>query len=473
MTDPRARRRPARDRSLPAARRGEEVEVRLERVTLEGDAVGRAATGEEVRVFGALPGERVRARLRPGRPAELEAVLEPSPHRVRPPCPNFGPCGGCAWQHVAYPEQLRLKQRLLADLLGPDVEVRPTLATPGATDDTGPWGFRAKVHFVVGPAPGGRGVVLGHYRRGTQDLLPVEECPVHDPEGNRLAFAAREALSRRRVPAGAALHVLARAGVGTGQTQLTLVTREERVRGLREVAGDLAALERPPTGVHHNVHPRQGPYILGPETRRLHGRERLLEEVAGARFLVSPAAFFQTNVRAAALLVDAVLARVPADRAPVLDLFSGVGLFSLPLARRGHQVLAVEESAAAVRDGVASLRHDDLPEGALRFVAERAQAAARRLRDEGRTFPTVVVDPPRDGCPPGLLDLVLGGLRPARLVYVSCNPEALARDLAHAARLGWRADHVLPVDMFPHTPHVEAVALLEPSARRRARGPSR
>ncbi|MCO5165492.1 MAG: 23S rRNA (uracil(1939)-C(5))-methyltransferase RlmD [Planctomycetes bacterium] len=463
MTGRRARGRP---RKLPAARRGGEVvEVRLERATLEGDVVGRAATGAEVRVFGGLPGERVQARLRPGGPAELVAVLEPSPHRVRPPCPNFGPCGGCAWQHVAYEEQLRLKQRLVADLLGPGVEVRPTLPTPGAADEAGPWGFRAKVHFVVGPAPGGRGVVLGHYRRGTQDLLPVEECPVHDPEGNRLAFAARDALARRRVPAGVALHVLARVGVGTGQTQLTLVTRDERVRGLRDVGTDLAALERPPTGVHHNVHPRQGPYILGPETRRLHGRERLLEEVAGARFLVSPAAFFQTNVRAAALLVDAVLARVPDDRAPVLDLFSGVGLFSLPLARRGHPVLAVEESAAAVRDGAASLRLNDL--SGLRFVAERAQAAARRLRDEGRTFPSVVLDPPREGCPPGLLDVVLGGLAPARVVYVSCNPEALARDLAHADRLGWRAAHVQPVDMFPHTGHVEAVALLEPPPRRR------
>ncbi len=445
--------------------------VRVERMTLEGDAIARAPGGEEVRVFGALPGERVEVAPARRGAATLVRVLEASPHRVAAPCPYFGPCGGCAWQHVAYDEQLRLKQRLVADLLGPQVEVRPTLPTPAGAGDPTPWGFRDKVHFVLGPGPGGRGVTLGHYRRGTQDLLPVSECRVHAPEGNRLAFAARDALTRRGVPGtderqparGVVRHVLVRVGEGSGQTQLTLVSREPRFKALPQVTSDLLALERPPTGVHLNVHDRPGPYLLGPETRKLHGRERLLEEVAGARFLVSPAAFFQTNVRAAGVLVDLALAQVPDDGRPVLDLFSGVGLFSLPLARRGHEVLAVEENAAAVRDGAASLRLDDDLRGSCRFVAERAEAAARRLRDEGRVFPSVVIDPPRDGCPPGLLEVLLGGLAAERVVYVSCNPEALARDLARVRALGWTPGLVQPVDMFPHTPHVETLALLLPS----------
>ncbi len=451
-------------------------------MTLEGDAVARTAAGDELRVFGALPGERVEVAPGGRGAATLVRVLEASPHRVPAPCPHFGPCGGCAWQHVAYDEQLRLKQRLVSDLLGGAIEVRPTLPTPAATtpaattatatdDDPTPWGFRDKVHFVLGPGLGGRGVTLGHYRRGTQELLPVAECRVHAPEGNRLAFAARDALSRRgvagtdeRQPArGVVRHVLVRVGEGTGQAQLTLVSREPRFRALPQVTADLLALERPPSGLHLNVHDRPGPYLLGPETRKLHGRERLLEEVAGARFLVSPAAFFQTNVRAAGVLVELALAQVPDDGRPVLDLFSGVGLFSLPLARRGHEVLAVEENAAAVRDGAASLRLNEGMRGSCRFVAEKAEAAARRLRDEGRVFPSVVVDPPRDGCPPGLLEALLGGLAAERVVYVSCNPEALAADLERARRLGWAPALVQPVDMFPHTPHVETLALLRPS----------
>lgn len=465
------------------------VELRLTHVTLDGEAVGRTADGVEVRVQGGIPGERVEVAPSRGAPARLVRVLEPSPHRVRPPCPHFGPCGGCAWQHIAYAEQLRLKQGLVADLLsravGQPVPVALTLGVgndvpagaPGDLDPTAPWGFRNKVHFVLGPGPGGRGVTLGHYRRGTQTLLPITTCPVHAEAGNRLAFATRDVLDRRGVPGtderhpagGVVRHVLARTSEATGQTQLTLVARQPRFRGQREVQEALLALDPPPTGLHLNVHDRPGPYILGPDTRCLHGRERLLEEVGGAKFLISAPAFFQTSARSAARLVEAVLARIPADEAPVLDLFSGVGLFSIPLARRGHRVLAVEENAAAVRDGRASLRLNDLDEGACRFVAERAEAAVRRLTTEGRAFPTVVIDPPRDGCPAGLLEAVLDGLRPARLVYVSCNPEALAADLARAGRLGWGADDVQPVDMFPHTPHVETIALLHLRAKARPR----
>jgi 23S rRNA (uracil1939-C5)-methyltransferase len=389
---------------------------------------------------------------------------------------------------VAYPEQLRLKGAIVRDLLeaalGRQVEVAPTLAAGPAAGagDEAPWGFRSKVHFVTGPGPGGRGVTLGHYRRGTQDLLPVVECPVHAPAGNRLAFAAAEALGRARVPGvdeahpgrGVVRHVLVRVGAGptpeTAQTQLTLVARRERFDGLREVTAALTGLERPPTGLHLDVNDRPGPLILGRgRPRRLHGRERLLVEVADVRFLVSPGAFFQTNVEAAARLVEVVLALVPDDGAPVLDLFSGVGLFSLPLARRGHEVLAVEESRASVQDGVATRGFNQVPEAACRFTAERAEAAARRLRDEGRSWPTVIVDPPRGGCPPGLLEAALGGLARGRLIYVSCDPTALAPDLARAERLGWRVDAVQPVDMFPHTAHVETVVLLTPRAGGRSR----
>jgi 23S rRNA (uracil1939-C5)-methyltransferase len=455
---PRPHRKP-----LPAAA-PRSVEVRVEAPTLDGDFVARASDGSTLRVFGAIPGERVVA-VQEGRgPARVERIIDASPHRVRAPCRHFGACGGCAWQHIAYPEQLRLKQRLVSDLL--KLDARPTLGIPGE-----PWGFRDKVHYTVGPGP-----TLGHYRRGTQELLPIEECPVHAPEGDRLARAAGAALARRRVPGtderstraggrGVARHVLARVGEGTGQTQLTIVSREPRFKQLDDVKKDLLALERPPTGLHLNVHEKPGPFILGPESRKLHGRERLLEKVAGVEFLISPQAFFQTSVRSAERLVEAALACVPEGAERVLDLFSGVGLFSLPLAKRGAQVLAVEENPHAVEDGALSRRKNDIPDAACRFVRERAEVAVRRLVDEGRTFSTILVDPPRDGCPPGLLEQALTKLGAARLVYVSCNPEALAADLERAARLGWAVAHVQPVDMFPHTPHVESVALLVPKGR--------
>lgn len=463
-----------------------------------GDAVGRVVLedggwGPAVRVAGGLPGEKVRL-VRAGGRARLLSVVTASRHRVVPTCPHAGVCGGCAWQHLAYAEQLAWKRARVAELLGGGVNVLPTLASPGGPPDLGgaappagsdpaaPWGVRNKVHFVAGA--GGRGPTLGHYQRGTQGLVPIDVCPIHDPRGNRLAFAARDALARQRVPGvderelarggagpkfGAVRHVLARTSPTTGQALLTLVTTSDRVKGLREAVADLVARPGAPDGVHLNVHAGPGPLILGHEGRKLHGRERHLEEVAGTRWLVSSGAFFQTNVRAAALLVEAVLARIPADGAPVLDLFAGCGLFSLPLARRGHRVLGVEESPSAVADAAASRRASELEEADVRVVRDRAEVAVRRLLAGALRFDdvrTVVIDPPRDGCAPGLLEDVLQGLRPARVLYVSCNPDALAADAARAARVGWRVVEAQPVDMFPQTPHIETVALLEPGLTR-------
>lgn len=509
------RRGPRRDRE-PGQGPGSPVPDQLAELDAldpeSGDAVGRVVLpdggwGPAVRVAGGLPGERVRLVQTGAGRGRLLSVVQPSPRRVVPTCPHAGVCGGCAWQHLAYPEQLAWKTARVAELLakatGGPVKVLPTLASPGGPPDLGgaappagadpaaPWGVRNKVHFVAGSgargtgAGGPAGPTLGHYQRGTQGLVPIEVCPIHDPRGNRLAFAARDALARQRVPGvderelarggagpkfGAVRHVLARTSPTTGQALLTLVTTSDRVKGLREAVADLVAREEAPDGVHLNVHDGPGPLILGHgEGRKLHGRERHLEEVAGVRYLVSSGAFFQTNVRAAALLVEAVLARIPADGRPVLDLFAGCGLFTLPLARRGHRVLGVEESPSAVADAAASRRASDLEGADVRVVRERAELVVRRLLSGEQRFDdarTVVIDPPRDGCAPGLLEDVLQGLRPARVVYVSCNPDALAADAARAARVGWRVVEAQPVDMFPQTPHIETVVLLEPRGSR-------
>jgi 23S rRNA (uracil1939-C5)-methyltransferase len=191
----------------------------------------------------------------------------------------------------------------------------------------------------------------------------------------------------------------------------------------------------------------------------------LREDVGGASFLISPTSFFQTNVRAAEILVKEVLTAIPGGGA-VLDLYAGTGLFALPLALRGDTVVAIEENRAAVADGEASLHLTRVPDGGCRFIAKRVEMAlASRGGVASRDFNAVVLDPPREGCAPWVIDSVLGEGGPERAVYVSCDPESLARDLARITKRGYAIASMQPVDMFPHTPHIETVVVLDRATR--------
>jgi 23S rRNA (uracil1939-C5)-methyltransferase len=466
------------------------VVIDIAGVDAEGDGIGRL--GERaIAVAGVVPGEQVEVRVL-GEPraqahADLVRVLRPSPHRVEPRCRHAAVCGGCAWQHVAYGEQLRLKQsrlqRLLSASLGgnaPGVDPLVAMAPPEdagvprpGCDPQAPWHFRNKVSFVFGPGRRGQSLVMGHYQRGSKIVVPVEECPVHVEPGNALGFRIRDALLAARVLAasedgrrGLARHVVVRVSHNRSESLVTLVVTAND-KSLRGAVRQILDGADPPDGFHLNVHDRPGPSLFGAGTRKLDGRDRLREEVAGVSFLVSPTAFFQTNVQAAEVLLEMVSGAI-GDGKPwrVLDLYAGAGLFALPLARRGHLVTAVEESAESIADGESSRWFSKIPDAACGFVRGRVEEliGSRPGGLAGAQRPdAVVIDPPRAGCPERVLGAIVRGVRPARIVYVSCNPDALARDLAVAVAGGYRVDRVRPVDMFPHTAHIEAVAVLSPA----------
>jgi 23S rRNA (uracil1939-C5)-methyltransferase len=234
-----------------------------------------------------------------------------------------------------------------------------------------------------------------------------------------------------------------------------LIVSSDRDRRVRAATRRLLE-QSPPTSMHLNVHARDDAFIFGPATRHLHGSVRMREEVAGTSFLISPAAFFQTNVLAAEVLVTLVLDAVQSPHR-VLDLYAGSGLFAIPLAAAGNDVTAVEENRLAVADGEAALKLNGGAQRRCRFIARRVEAALASMSDAE----VVVIDPPREGCSPSVLRDVFGRLGPRRAVYVSCNPEALAVDLGVICRRGYRLAALQPVDMFPHTAHVETVAFLE------------
>jgi len=395
-------------------------------------------------------------------------------------CRHFGSCGGCDWQDLAYSAQLERKRQRLEGLLRASLGRRAPVVEPvigmAVSEGAQPWGFRHKASFVFGEAVDRRGSTIGHYAANSRHVVPITECPVHDPRANHIAFSLHAHLDRAHVSAaGPTLRGVLRPLIvrttrdGREAVAMLVVTRNDKA--LRAPIRAFLATEDAPDGFYLNIHDQPGPYMVGRETMRLAGRSHVRETVAGVSFLVSPTAFFQTNVEAAETIVQMTMAEaasLPA-RSLVLDLYAGSGLFSLALARQGHDVVAVEENAQATRDADANLRLNKLSGSRVRLIAARVEDA---LKMQAEDYAMAIIDPPRQGCPPAVIRSLFGGMRPERVLYVSCNPEALASELPAILDYGYQLDRVRPVDMFPHTTHIETVVGLRsvpsvPKARRR------
>ena len=374
-------------------------------------------------------------------------------------CKHLGTCGGCSLV-IPYDEQLERKRRLLAKLLG--IDVPPLIRSPRE------WMFRQKAAFVFGSGSRGRELVMGHYAAGSNRIVPIDECPVHSARANRIAFALRDRLKRANIgaadrPGGVLRHLVIRTTEDDSEAVAMLVVSHND-KALRTPVRGLLASADAPDGFFVNINTRPGPYMVGAETIRIAGRrqvrERAFTSAAHADrmdFLVSPDAFFQTNVGAARELVRLVLDGVGESRR-VLDLYCGSGLFTLPLVRGGAEVTAVEENRSAIADLQANTALNRLPSARLRAIAGRVEDVIGRVA--GTPWDAVILDPPREGCAAGVLPAVFDRMKPARAVYVSCNPEVLAHDLPSILKAGYRMNRLQAVDMFPHTEHIETVVTL-------------
>lgn len=379
-------------------------------------------------------------------------------------CPHAGVCGGCGLLPLPYAQQLLLKEASLARLL-PDAALRGAnwgaaplfLPTP---DD--PSHFRQKVAFVFAPTPDGRGLVMGHFERGSQRVVPVESCPVHSARGNRIAFALRDHLVNSGVTAagpeldGLLRHLIVRTTADDREAVAMLVVTRNDKSLRKPVRALLDSLERP-DGFFINIHDRPGPFMVGDKTIKIDGHSHVRERVGGVSYLVSPTAFFQTNAAAAGVLQDFVVRSVRGAKR-VLDLYCGSGLFSLPLVAAGARVTGIEENRQAIHDAEANARINRTPSSRVRFIAARVEDALPSVQRD--TWDAVVLDPPRQGCSHAVLERVFQEMTPPRVTYVSCNPEALADELPGIVSCGYTVDEIRAVDMFPHTEHIETVVRL-------------
>lgn len=425
------------------------------------------ADGFVVFVPGALPGERwrvkiikVTAQYAVGRP--LKRLGKPWAHRVEPPCPLAAACGGCQLQHIEYSQQLRLKERMLVDCLTriaglKEPPVRPIVGMEA------PWRYRNKGLFPFAGGP--QGPSAGLFAERSHRVVAAGDCLIQNEDAvavmrETVAWAREkgvEAYDEMRHE-GVLRHVMGRTTT-LGETMAVIVTRTRQLPHAQSLVDRLRRNIPGLVSVYHNINEQRTNVALGPENRLVWGRPALRERLGPVSFMLSPQSFFQVNPLQTVKLYDLAAEAAALQPGQVLyDAYCGVGTIGQYLAYGKdvslYGVEAVEQAVADARDNAArnGLEKAQYEAGAAEEVFPRW--AALGLRPD-----VVVVDPPRKGCHPAFLE-ALCGAGASRIVYVSCNPATLARDVARIMEGGYHLAWARPVDMFPHTAGVETVCLL-------------
>ena len=388
---------------------------------------------------------------------EIVKIHKPSPDRAAPECPYYGQCGGCDFQHLTYPEELRAKRQRVQDALtrlgGADVQVEEIL---GAKN---PLHYRNKSQYPVG-ADG----AIGFYRARSHQVVPVKRCLIQPEAADKTAAAVGEWMRRYKIPAydetagkGLVRHIYVRVNQ-KGESLCCVVINGKQAPREPELAAFVCAAVPHTVGVLVNSNTKRGNVILGEKYRTLWGQDFLMDTLCGLAFKLSVPSFYQVNRDQAEVLYGRALAYAGlTGTETVVDLYCGIGTITLCLAKRAKRVIGAEIVPAAIRDAGENAARNHI-ENAEFFCGDAAEAAAR-LEAEGLRPDVITVDPPRKGLAPEVIGSI-AAMGPARVVYVSCDPATLGRDVKRFGELGYRAVRACAVDMFPGTRHVETVVLL-------------
>ncbi|QOX65660.1 23S rRNA (uracil(1939)-C(5))-methyltransferase RlmD [Anoxybacterium hadale] len=487
---------------------GKEYEITIEDMSHEGQGIGRIE-GLAVFVDGAVVGDVVKAELTKLKKSyafgRLTEILTPSEYRVSAACEYFGSCGGCSLQSMSYEGQLKLKQKLVKDKL----TRIGGLENPLVRDTIGmdvPENYRNKAQFPVGMRQRGtqlgnisgkqtgkytekhagkhvgknlaKGMTgeaaVGFYQAKSHQIINCETCMIQSAPAEKIAQALREYMKSDHIPAydektgkGLIRHLIVKTAFGTGEVMAILVINGKGMPNGEKLVlmMDDAINELPPdpqTGIEYslesvvlNINKKNTSEIMGSECVTLAGKPNILEEAGGLSFEISPMSFYQINPVQMVKLYDKALEYAALTGAEtVLDLYCGVGTIGLYCASKAKKVIGIESVKAAVLDANRNAVINGIVNA--EYICGKAEEELPRLLKEGVQADVVILDPPRAGCDPALLDAV-AQVCPKRIVYVSCDPATLARDVKILGELGYGFVEAQPVDMFPHTGHVETV----------------
>lgn len=429
-----------------------------------GEGVGKY---EDFTVFVpfALPGETVRVKIdmvkKTYGKGTLVEIITPSPDRAEPDCPYYGQCGGCQMQHLTYEAELRAKrEQVEAAVRRIGKSQAPVLPTKGASH---PWYYRNKMQLPVGKK--GNDLIMGCYAQGSHTIIHTKDCKIQRKGNNDIAEACwKIATSLQTVPydetthTGCLRHIIGRVSANTGEGMVILVTAEKRLPKQQEW---IEAIQRElpfVVSIAHNYNPDKTNVIMGKQTKILWGKEKIEDKLEDFTFTISPASFFQINNEQTTILYNTALAYANlTGNETVIDAYCGTGTISLFMAKRAAHVIGIEIVPPAIADAKENAKRNGYTN--TEFIVADAAEKMPELYKKGVRPDVIVFDPIRAGCKPSVLESA-AAMNPKRIVYVSCNPQSMARDMAYLETLGYQAEKIQPVDMFPRSSHVECVALL-------------
>lgn len=391
----------------------------------------------------------------------LERILRPSPDRIDPECPHTAQCGGCSYWHISYEAELAAKKKKVETAvhrLG-----GCELSSEGIVGSDSVYSYRNKAQYPVGNSA--NGIITGFYRARSHSIIPTDRCLIQAACSDQLACCVREWMERYSVPAydegahrGAIRHVYTRIGENTGEVLLCLVTATRHLPHMDELVSMARRTCPQLVGIILNLNTKPGNAILGKQYQAIWGRDYLEDTLCGNRFRISPATFYQVNHNQAERLYQCAIEY--ADLTPdstVLDLYCGVGTITLALARNAKHVIGAEIVPQSIENARKNAVLNNLEH--VEFICADAGTAAQKLAQRGLQPDVIVVDPPRKGIDQLTVDSI-AIMSPKKVVYVSCDPATMARDIKLLRNVGYQLVRYRVFDLFPRTFHVETVALM-------------
>lgn len=395
---------------------------------------------------------------------KITEIITPSPHRIKPFCPMHNVCGGCGLQYVSYEEQLAQKQNIVKEtvskVLGKEI---PVLPVKHADNDKN---YRCKVQYPVSQTKVSKKILAGYFKKNSHETVNIKYCPVQPEILDRITEFIRQTATELKISGydeknhnGLLRHIIYRYSAFNGEILIVLVVNSQNIdKKLKPLAEKLTVFKEI-TGIAINFNTKKTNVITGEKTSLLLGKDFITEKIGDVKYKISATSFFQVNPYAAKIMFDTAKEMIEknSETPSILDAYSGVSAFGLQMKDIAKEIICVEENTSSTNDALENVKMNNAKN--VKVINSDASKTFEQFVKEQKTFDVVLLDPPRKGCSTDSIEYA-SKLSKKIIVYVSCNPASLARDLKHLEEKGFEAKYIQPVDMFCHTPHIESVVLL-------------